>query len=79
MRWLAVFITAALADVAWASWTMHAGERRAAAAATWGVGIVLLGSVAVRAYVDSAWYLIPTCAGAWVGTYVTVRRSRMGA
>lgn len=74
MRHVAVFLTAALADVAWASWTMHAAERRAAAAATWGVLIFLFGSVAVRAYVDDPIYLLPAAAGAWVGTYFTVRR-----
>ena len=74
IRGILVFGSAALADVAWAGWSMYAGDRRAFLAATWGVLIVLLGAVSVRAYVDNALYLIPTAAGGWLGTYVTVRR-----
>ena len=76
IRGILVFGSAALADVAWAGWSMYAGDRRAFLAATWGVLIVLLGAVSVRAYVDNGWYLAPAAAGAWCGTFVMVRLIR---
>jgi hypothetical protein len=56
---------------------MHAADRRAAAAACWGVLIFLFGAVAVTAYIDDPIYLMPAGAGAWIGTYATVRRGRL--
>ena len=71
---LLVFIVSAIADVTWAQWTLNANKHRAFAAAAWGVGIVVLGAVNVDAYVRSLWYVVPSAAGAFIGTYWIVLR-----
>jgi len=68
------FLAMIAVDCAWARYIMAASDRRAWQAALWSGAIVLGGSVTTLALVDSPWNVIPSCLGAVVGTWWTVRR-----
>jgi hypothetical protein len=74
MKGLAVFAAVAVADVLWTLYILATSERRAALAAWCSTGIVLAAAFTTLAYVEDPRYLLPAGLGAWIGTYVTVRR-----
>ena len=76
MKALLAFAAMIAVDVMWAKYILAASDRQALPAACWSAGIVLGGAVVTLAYVESAWNLIPACAGAFAGTWWTVRRAR---
>jgi hypothetical protein len=69
---LIVFVAAVIQDIFWAKYTVNAARHNAFMAATWGGLIPIAGAIAVIAYVQSGWYLIPYVLGSWVGTYYAV-------
>jgi hypothetical protein len=70
----AVFTAVAVADFAWTKYMMHAAAKHPHRAALWNSVIIALGSVSVVSYTENHWMLIPALLGAYVGTYVAVRR-----
>lgn len=75
-----VVIQAALAfgavaalDFVWAKYTYAMTARQPWLAGTYAGAIFALGGVAAISYVANPWMLIPSVAGAFVGTWVAVR------
>jgi hypothetical protein len=52
------------------------GAKRAAPAAVWGSLTLLFGAFNVVSYTHDHWAVVPAVAGAFVGTYVAVKRSK---
>lgn len=72
-EWLGVFVLASGLDLAWAVYTRHLVARRALPAATWAATIALIIGVNTILYTQDPWLLVPSAAGAFVGTYVANR------
>lgn len=64
-----------LLDVSWARYTCLAAERKATRASAWAVLLHLLGSITTLAIVEDPRYLVGTCIGAFLGTWVGIRWS----
>ena len=78
MSWLValgVFAAAFVTDIVWARYTLEVGAHRAVHAGLWAAGIVVCTLISVEAYIASPWYVVPTAAGAALGTYATVRHA----
>jgi uncharacterized membrane protein YfcA len=71
----AVFCTYALIDVLYARWVICVGERKAVTAAFMTAAIYSLLAFGVLTYSKNVAYVIPLAAGAFLGTYFTVRLS----
>ena len=70
-----VFVAAAALDFAYVRYQQHVSARRAARAGAWSAAVYLIGSVGFLAVVQaSRWYMIPECAGLYVGTLIALRR-----
>ncbi len=73
---IALSVFAAYCSIDWlfTLYTISIVERKKLRAANFGVGIYILGAFGVINYVGDWRYVIPMCAGGWVGTYVSVWR-----
>jgi hypothetical protein len=76
MKWLAVFAAMAVTDYLYASWSAAVTSKRAASAAATAAGIVLCGAFTITEYVSNAWLVVPAAAGAALGTYLSVKRTK---
>lgn len=74
MTALAALFAMIVVDCCWAKYAMACADRRAIHAALWSGAIVLGGSVTTLALVASPWNVVPSCLGAVVGTWWTVKR-----
>lgn len=72
---LAVFAALFALDFVWARYTHAMTEHRAARAAHYATAIILLSGFGITQYANEPLYLIPAALGAWLGTYVAVRKS----
>lgn len=75
LQFTSVFVAMVAADACWAKYMRYVAEGHATKAATWSAAIILVGAVAVVSYVNDHRLLIAAVLGAWVGTYLAVRRS----
>ena len=73
--WLAVFLSTAAADVAWTMYFIETENRHAVKASAWSTAIVAFGSFTTFQFVHNAWLITATLAGAFAGTYATVKRA----
>lgn len=71
---LVVFMCTVIADIAWTRYTLAVTQRRPHVAAAWSAAIILIGAVTVIAYTDNPLYVLPAAAGAYVGTWLAVRK-----
>lgn len=70
---LAVFASAVALDFASARYQRELARQRRHAAAAWSVAMCLISAVALLAVTkESAWLLLPECAGLYVGTLLAV-------
>ena len=74
LQCLLVFVATAIADALWARYIVAIGKDAPASAATLSAGIVLVNALAVVVYVENRWAVLAAGVGAWVGTFVSVRR-----
>lgn len=72
-RALGVFACAVLVDFAWCFYIRRTVSGKAAAAATWGLMILLFGVFNTISWLENRWMLIPMYLGAWIGTYAVVK------
>lgn len=72
VRWLVAFVALFATDVCWALYVAKVKQGSAYAAATWAVALFLMGGIAVLGYTSNPWLLIPSAAGAFVGTLVGI-------
>jgi hypothetical protein len=75
-EWVWIFAALAVLDFIWAQYMAAVAKGPAASAAAWSVPIYALGSLVTIEYVHDPWLLIPACAGAFVGTYLSVKWSK---
>jgi hypothetical protein len=77
MLWecLLVFLAVAVSDALWARYITSVGSRDPVASATLSMGIVLVNALAVVVYVSNRWAVLAAGLGAFVGTYLSVRRA----
>lgn len=71
--WILAFVLVFAADAAWASYIKACQDNRTLRACCWSVAIYLTGAAAVIGYVNDPWLLIPSCLGAWAGTWVGLK------
>lgn len=71
---LVVFIAYVLVDALYAYYTIQVTERKAKQAATSSMFIYILGAIGVLNYVENYLYIIPLAVGAWLGSYIVLRR-----
>ena len=69
---LTIFIGYSLLDWLYTVYTLSIVARRKLLAANVGVALYVLGAYGVVNYVSDWRYVIPMCAGGWVGTYLSV-------
>jgi hypothetical protein len=74
MKAALVFLAMLIGDSLWAKWMLATSKRQPVPAAAYSSAIILVGGFTAVAYVNDPRYLIPAALGAFVGTYVTVRR-----
>ncbi len=79
LRFLAVFIAMAVIDFCWARYMAAVNRTIPVPAAFWSAGIVLLGAFVTVEYVRNPALVFAATAGAFVGTYVSVRRDKTKA
>ena len=73
MTYLAIFGMVAVADALWARYIRATAERRAMVAACYASGLILSSGVLTVSLIESPWYLVPACLGAFTGTWVAAR------
>jgi hypothetical protein len=77
VEWIVAFAVMAITDICWAKYTASAaGGSNPKKAANWAVALFLLGGIAVVGYTANPVLLLPSAAGAWVGTFLGVRMSK---
>ena len=72
-----VFLATFLADICWAKYLLGISEKNPRKAANWSAVIMLLAAITVVAYTKNQTYVLYAMAGAWLGTYLTVWRSKV--
>jgi len=74
LQWLGVFVAVAVADVFWTKYFLAAANKQAIKAGYYSSLIILFTAITTRSYVHNGSLVIPACAGAFVGTWLTVKR-----
>jgi hypothetical protein len=75
MKWIGVFLAMAALDYVWAKYTHAVTDRYINRASTYATLIILCNGFVVIEYVKDYWLLIPTAAGAYVGTWIAIKTS----
>lgn len=73
MTWILVFIAMLITDVCWTFAIRRIKEGNALKAAMWNGFLMFTSAFATVSYVTNIWLLVPTIAGAMVGTYIAVK------
>lgn len=71
-----VAISAGVADVIWAQWSINTSRLNPFKSALTAIGILLIGIVSIDAYIASRLYVIPAAIGGGLATYVSVLREK---
>lgn len=73
----AIFAGYCTLDWLYTIYILAIAERRKLLAANVGVGLYMLSAYGVVNYVADWWYVVPMCAGGWLGTYLSVWRLQL--
>jgi hypothetical protein len=76
LQCLFVFIAMAVTDVLWTQYIIATTKGLAFKAAIWSASIVLMSGAIVCVYVSNHWTILVAAAGAFVGAYLSVSRSK---
>jgi TRAP-type C4-dicarboxylate transport system permease small subunit len=71
---LVVFCSLFVCDFAWSYYINNVKEGSAFKAASWALFLFIVGAIGVTTYVHNQWLIIPAAMGAFLGTYVGVKR-----
>lgn len=71
-----VFALTAITDVFWTTYIQYAAEKRAVAASFASAAIVAVGSITTIVYVEDHRIVPAAVLGAFVGTFLAVKRSK---
>lgn len=74
LQCLSVFLIAVLIDYAYTRYNITSTTKQAHAAARWSVLIYACAAINVLSYTTNHWLLIPALCGAYLGTWVAVKR-----
>lgn len=72
LPWIMAFVQLFMLDFFWASYTKQVQLGRAVAAGVWAMGLYALGAFATMSWINDPWLLIPSCVGAFAGTWFGV-------
>lgn len=73
VQFIVTFVAMAITDALYAAYTRRTAEGRAFSAGTYAALLLVTGGVVVVLYTSNPVLLIAAAAGAFVGTYLTVR------
>jgi len=78
LLWIpAAFLATLLSDIVFTLYLRRTAQGRALSAATYSACIYIISGVLVLIYVDRGLAaVLPVAAGAWLGTYITIRMDR---
>lgn len=76
MIFVLVFLATAVADVFWTRYMQTVTAKEPTAAGLWSAGIIGLSAFTVVSYTSNHWLFVPAMAGAFVGTFFTVKKAR---
>lgn len=76
--YVVVFLAMFGLDFVWSYYTRAITNHIAASAAHWSVGILVLNGVVTRGYVEDWTLFFPAVAGAWLGTYASIKWRKDG-
>lgn len=76
MKHLAVFAAMAVIDYFWARYLAGVAAGAALVSSAWSAGIVALGALVTVEYVHDTSLVFAATAGAFCGTYISVRRGK---
>lgn len=69
-----MFVAMMGADYAWTKYTLEVAAKDAVSAGLWSAVIVGCGAFTVVSYTTDRWLLIPALLGAFLGTYIAVKK-----
>jgi hypothetical protein len=69
-----VFTVTAINDVVWTKYIRRTGEGKAKEASHWAALTFVFAGVSFNSYLEHRWLFLVAAAGAWVGTYYSVKR-----
>ena len=72
MKFVIVFMLAAIADFLWAGYISAVSGKQAVRAAAWSMAIAIVSGVIAISYVHAPVLLVSLAAGSFVGTYLSV-------
>lgn len=75
LKFIIVFIVVTLSDMAWAKYMLYVAEKKAMPSAIWGTLIMVGSMVSVISYTQDSRLIPAALLGAFIGTYLTVKRS----
>lgn len=73
MNYVIAFAAMAALDFVWGNYTRNVADGRRVPSALWAAGIVFFNATVTLAYVGDHWTILPAAAGAFVGTYFSVK------
>lgn len=73
--YIAVFIITLIVDVFWTRYNQMVTGNRAALAGFWSAAIVLGGNFTTYFWLDNHWVTVASMAGAFIGTWLAVKRT----
>jgi hypothetical protein len=78
MVWQSVFIFVAMAisDFLWAQYIIATTNQRSLKASIWSASIALVNGAVILTYVKSPWLILVAAAGAFVGTFLSIKRAQ---
>lgn len=73
LLWMAVFVGVIVLDYVYAEYTKAAADRNAIVSSNMAMFLIVITGFVTSCYVINQWLLIPAAAGAWVGTYLSIK------
>lgn len=70
---MAVFVGVIVLDYVYAEYTKAAADRNAIVSSNMAMALIVITGFVTSCYVVNQWLLIPAAAGAWVGTYLSIK------
>jgi hypothetical protein len=75
--WISIFVLMIVLDWIWAKYNQATVARKAWVASGLAAAIYALGALGVLAYSNDLSLIVPACAGAFVGTFIATRQSKV--
>jgi len=76
IKFLTVMISMILADICWATYFIKVSSKESMKAGIWSMLIILFGAFCTTEYVHDKSLIIAAMLGAFIGSYITVEKSK---